>query len=343
MFLRDRWYAAALSEELAGKPLARTILGEPVVLFRTEDGVAIALEDRCVHRQAPLSLGTVIGDTLRCGYHGLSFDRTGACVRVPGQRTIPPGARVRAYPVVERQGFAFIWMGDPAAADPATVYDFPYATRAGWRALYARLYAKCNYRLLIDNLMDLSHLAFAHATTIGSMGVAENVDMKVERDGDRVRVTRWMLDIAPAPAHVLATNDTRNVDRWQTIEFTPPGCVWLAVGSAVAGTGIRDGRRDGVLLDRHSLHLITPETQATAHYFWVMTNDTAQVDRTQERILYEQSLKAFNEDLAIIEGQQQRLDSGRPTVDVNADAGVLQVRRVFDRLLDAQAFGPISA
>jgi vanillate O-demethylase monooxygenase subunit len=145
-----------------------------------------------------------------------------------------------------------------------------------------------------------------------------------------------MLDIPPAPAHVLATNDSRNVDRWQKIEFTPPGYVWLAVGSAVAGTGIREGRRDGVLLDRHSLHLITPETDRSAHYFWVMTHDAAQVDRSQESILYEQSLKAFNEDLAIIEGQQQRLDPGRPTIDVNADAGVLQVRRVFDRLLATQ-------
>jgi vanillate O-demethylase monooxygenase subunit len=136
---------------------------------------------------------------------------------------------------------------------------------------------------------------------------------------------------------VRATNDTRNVDRWQVIEFTPPGYVWLAVGSAVSGTGVREGRRDGVLLDRHSLHLITPETPATTHYFWVMTHDTAQVDRAQEGILYEQSLKAFGEDLAIIEGQQRRLDPARPTVDVNADAGVLQVRRVFERLLDREA------
>ena len=111
MFLRNRWYVAAFSEDLAGKPLGRTLLGEPVVLFRLADGAPVALEDRCVHRQAPLSLGEVVGDALRCSYHGLCFDATGACVRVPGQRAIPPGARVRAYPVAESQGFVFVWIG----------------------------------------------------------------------------------------------------------------------------------------------------------------------------------------------------------------------------------------
>jgi phenylpropionate dioxygenase-like ring-hydroxylating dioxygenase large terminal subunit len=123
------------------------------------------------------------------------------------------------------------------------------------------------------------------------------------------------------------------------IEYTPPGYVWLQVGSAVAGTGIRDGRRDGVILDRHSLHLVTPETATTTHYFWTTAHATAQVNRDQEAILYEQSVKAFNEDLTIIEGQQQRLDAGIPTVDINADAGAVAVRRLFDRLLAEEAGG----
>ena len=95
MFLKNRWYVACLSEELTDRPLGRKILGEPVVLYRKADGTAAALEDRCCHRQAALSLGEIEGDNLRCGYHGLLFDGTGACIEVPSQKAIPPGAQVR--------------------------------------------------------------------------------------------------------------------------------------------------------------------------------------------------------------------------------------------------------
>jgi phenylpropionate dioxygenase-like ring-hydroxylating dioxygenase large terminal subunit len=337
MFLRNCWYVAAFSEELGDSPLGRTLLGEPIVLFRLSDGSPVALEDRCVHRQAPLSLGDVTGDTLQCRYHGLAFDRSGTCVRVPGQRTIPPGARVGAYPVVERQGFVFVWIGAPARASEHAPYDFPFADMAGWRRLHAQFYANCNYRLLLDNLMDLTHLTFAHKTTIGTPGIVDQADVRTERDGDRVRITRWMLDIESAPAHVQALGYAGKVDRWQIIEFTPPSFVWLKVGSAVAGTGAPQGRLDHVLLDRNTLHAITPETAATAHYFWTTTHEAARLGPAQETVLYEQTVKAFHEDLAILQGQQKRLDPAMPTIDVNADAGAIQFRRVLDRLLSEQS------
>lgn len=344
MFLKNRWYVAALSQELENRPLGRIILGEPVVLYRVSDGSAAALEDRCVHRQAPLSLGVVVNDTLQCGYHGFQYDRAGQCVGVPGQSQIPPGACVRSYPVRERQGFVFVWPGDPALAEQNEPYDWSWVDQPGWRGLYAKFHARCDHRLLIDNLLDLTHLAFAHGTTIGNMAVAEQADTQYERDGDRVRITRWMLDIPPAPAHVKATGYAGNVDRWQIIEFTPPGFVWLKVGSAKAGTsagtnaemGAPDGKMNGVLLDRHSLHAITPATEDTTNYFWSTAHDTAQVGPDQEQVLYEQSVKAFNEDLVILEGQQQHLNPGIPTVDVIGDSGQIQARRVMERLISAE-------
>jgi phenylpropionate dioxygenase-like ring-hydroxylating dioxygenase large terminal subunit len=102
MFLRNSWYVAARSAEVARKPLARILLNEPVALYRKEDGTPVALEDRCCHRQLPLSMGRLEGDELRCGYHGLKFDASGTCVEIPGQTAIPPQARVRAYPLLER-------------------------------------------------------------------------------------------------------------------------------------------------------------------------------------------------------------------------------------------------
>ena len=126
-FIRNHWYVAALSGEVADRPVGFTVLDEPIVLFRDTAGAVIALEDRCVHRQAPLSLGTVLGDRLQCGYHGFTYDRTGACVLVPSQDRIPPNAAVRAYPVRERQGMVFVWTGDPALSRTREPYDFPYA------------------------------------------------------------------------------------------------------------------------------------------------------------------------------------------------------------------------
>ncbi len=335
MFLKNRWYVAGFSEEISGKPLGRRIMDEPVVLYRDAAGKPVALEDRCCHRQAALSLGEIEGDNLRCGYHGLLFDRGGACIEVPGQKTIPPGARVGSYPVREQQGFVFVWIGDADKAGSVEPYVHPYLDRDGWKRQHAQFHAKCGYQLLIDNLLDVTHLTWAHKSTIGAAGVVDGAEVKFERDGERVRIHRWMMDIAPAPAHVLAFGYNGNVDRWQTIEFAPPGFVWLKVGVAKAGSGAREGNMAEVLMNRHTLHAITPESETTSHYFWTNMSETA-VPAAQEKAIYEQSVRAFNEDLVILEAQQQRWNEAIPTIDLNADAGALQARRVMEQLLAAQ-------
>ena len=335
MFLKDRWYVAGFSKEITAAPLGRTLLGEPLVLYRQSDGSPVALEDRCCHRQAALSLGDVEGNNLRCGYHGLLFDPSGACIEVPSQKKIPPGAHVKHYPATERQGFVFIWMGDERTADKITPYDHPYLSREGWRTQNAQFYANCNYRLLIDNLLDVTHLSYAHKSTIGASGVSNTAEVNYERDGENVVIDRWMMDIAPAPTHVQATGYNANVDRWQRIEFTPPGFVWLKVGIAKAGTGARDGDMSGLLMNRNTLHVITPETETTSHYFWVNANEET-VTPDQEKVIYEQSVTAFNEDLVILEAQQQRWNEAIPTIDLIADAGVMQARRLLDSLLTTQ-------
>lgn len=336
-YIKSDWYVAALSSEVAGRPVGFTVLDEPIVLFRDSAGAVVALEDRCVHRQAPLSLGTVVGDRLQCGYHGFTYDRTGSCVLVPSQDRVPPGAAVRAYPVRERQGMVFVWTGDPALSATREPYDFPFGDGDGWSLHTARLYGRFDYRLLIDNLLDLTHLSFAHKSTIGSAGLARDDDTSTERDGDKVRVTRWMPDIEQAPAHVEITGFDGNIDRWQIIEFTPPCFIWLQVGTAKAGTGGRDAAPRDTLLDRHALHVMTPETATTTHYLWVMATRAGTLSPEQEKILHDRSIQAFNEDIAIIEGQQSRLDTNRTIVDVGADAGQLAGRRLLERLVAQDA------
>ena len=158
MFMRNCWYVGAWDHELEDGPLGRILLGEPVVFYRKADGTPVALEDRCCHRHAPLSKGVLVGDNIQCPYHGLTYDRTGRCVEIPGQERIAGTARVRAYPIVERQQFVWIWMGDPKRADVAAILDYPYHDQPErWPHRRAMFPIEANYMMIIDNLMDLSH------------------------------------------------------------------------------------------------------------------------------------------------------------------------------------------
>src|SRR5690349_291338 len=95
-FLRNAWYVAASANEVGRIPLPRLLLGEPIVFYRRGDGTSVALEDRCCHRRAPLSKGKIVDDRLQCGYHGFTFDASGACVAIPGQDSVPTRIGVRS-------------------------------------------------------------------------------------------------------------------------------------------------------------------------------------------------------------------------------------------------------
>ena len=164
----DHWYPLAWSDELKpNRPLGRRYAGEPVVLFRNASGRLFALEDRCAHRQVPLSMGVVDGDRLKCGYHGWAYDGgSGRCVDVPylGSKTLPNG--VRTYPVCEVDGLVFIYPGDPAYAEArrptalAGRADPKYKTRRLDRTL------KCHYSFAHENLFDMNH-QFLHRKQMG--------------------------------------------------------------------------------------------------------------------------------------------------------------------------------
>jgi vanillate O-demethylase monooxygenase subunit len=338
MYLKNCWYVAAWDHEVGAKPLARTILDRPVVLYRASDGKPVALEDRCVHRQAPLSIGSVEGDNIRCGYHGLLFDRTGACIRVPGQTRVPPGAAVRSYPVVERWRWVWIWMGAPERADPALIPDYHWNDDPEWVSVGDRFHVKGGYRLLVDNLLDLTHVQFVHGSTLATDRVAD-FPVEVSRDGDRIRVDRWIMDGPPPPMFARAGNVTGNVDRWQLITWSPPSHFVIDVGCAKAGTGARAGNRAHGF-EMYSNHTITPETAKTCHYFWHHARNFNRNDPSVTEFLRQAAGGAFFEDVGIIEAQQRSIDGLRPDsprIDINADGGVLQASRVLDRLIAAEA------
>jgi phenylpropionate dioxygenase-like ring-hydroxylating dioxygenase large terminal subunit len=338
MFVKNGWYAASWKKDLGEKPIARKIMGESVVLFRGADGKAAALEDRCCHRAAPLSLGEVVGNDLMCGYHGLKFAADGRCTDIPGQKEISERARVRSYPVVERWNVVWIWPGDPAKADPAKIEELPWLDSPEWTATPGYLHLKSNYLLLIDNLLDLTHVAYVHKRTIAGDPREATTPTKTERVENGIRNGRWMIDFVPPPLFAKAGNFTTNVDRWQHVTWKAPATVYLDVGCAKTGTGAPQGdRSQGISI--WSTHLATPETEGSTHYFFCFARNFKLGDEAMSKLLYEGSKATFMEDLEVLERQQEMLPTGAidGLFDIQNDAAQLQMRRMMRQMAMAEA------
>ncbi len=338
-FVRNAWYVAAWPHELDEGPIGRTLLGEQIVLFRDPSGNAAALEDRCCHRGAPLTEGRVVENGLQCGYHGLVFDASGRCVEVPGQDAPPNEARVRAWRVVERQQFVWIWMGDPAHADESAIVDYPFHDQPRqWPHRKAVMHIKCNYTMMIDNLMDLTHLAYIHRKTVGADPKATvNAEMKISKTDTGVRFIRWMPDSNPPPTYVRGAGFKGRVDRWQEFDYVVPSCVTQWTGALDVGKGAKENReQDGFHL--RIFHGITPETPSTCHYFWSSAHGYRQDDPEATEQMYNEIYPTFVEDVAMLEGQQTRVarDPGRPLVGIRADAALMQARRALRHAIEAE-------
>jgi len=349
MFLRDYWYVAAWDHEIGAAPFARTILNEPVVFFRKEDGSPVALEDRCCHRHVPLSRGTRVGDNLRCWYHGLTFDSNGTCVRVPGQASIPPNARVRAFPVIERNHWIWIWMGDPGAADPALIPDFKWMDHPDWGCKGTYYHVRCQYQLIIDNLLDLTHLAFVHDSTIGNAAVVEAAEVTAKGGDNDVTVVRWMIDNPPPPTYSkMMKGYTGNVDRWQIIHWAPPGNIRLFTGAApsAASQGWTREKFDALMTDTppggigmRNLDSLTPETETTTHYFWAQAHDFDAHEPAVTDAFFKQIDIAFRQDWELFEVQQAAIERrpDAPRINIAVDKGPMMARRMLARLLEKEA------
>lgn len=344
MFLRNVWYVAGFSADLKPRDrIGRKVLGEPVVLFRTGSGVLGALEDRCCHRAMPLSDGHVDDEIIRCCYHGLEFSTQGACTRVPGQDRVPRQASVRKYPVVELDDVIWIWMGDESRADPALVPRHPWHNRSkwAWRSVYYHLDA--GWELLVDNLMDLTHLAYVHAGTIG--GNAEmhfRTQTHAVSEGNKVKVTRHMPNSIAPRTYIDAAGFTGPIDRWQEVEFEPV-VVRVNTGACDAGTGALEGNRDSAFC-MVVLHGVTPETDKSTHYFWsIATNAT--VDPGIAETVFDQVAVTIKEDQAVLEAQQRCIDAspGGKFIDIPGDVGSNQTRRLLRTLLEAERQSAVAA
>jgi phenylpropionate dioxygenase-like ring-hydroxylating dioxygenase large terminal subunit len=339
MFLRNAWYAAAFDRSVSRALLPLKILGESVVLYRTErgDGV-IALENACPHRKVPLSMGRVIGDSIECGYHGLTFAPNGNCVRVPGAGRIPKGARVRRYPTLCRYGLVWIWMGSPEHSDAEKVFPVDHWQDPAWgRNQGDTLDLNCNYLFVTDNLLDPSHVAWVHRSSFGSEECAHE-PVQVTASDSGVAVSRWIRNADVAPFYAPFVRFQGRCDRLQHYEVRFPchaviRAVLLPAG-AVAADPIADER--AFVMD--SYNFMTPVDAHHTRYFWFQLRNFAPDDSTISEQMVAGVRAAFEEDRRILNAVEAGFAEARtPNIDLAVDSGPLRFRRRLARLIEAES------
>jgi vanillate O-demethylase monooxygenase subunit len=333
-FPMNRWWVAGFSWELKDKPLARTYLNRPMVLFRTPDGKVAALEDRCCHKELPLSCGAVEDRGLRCGYHGLLFNQSGTCIEIPGQDKIPSRAKVQSYPLVERDQILWVWVGSTPDAQPQDEPPaYPVHSDPRYKFGGDSYHYDAPYQLIHDNLLDLSHLGYVHLKTIGgNPSVHMNAKVDVTQEGDVVKVVRLMPGSEPPPTYAQAWPFKGRIDRWQEVESHISHMrIWT--GAMDAGSGrLDDPEREGFHM--RGLHGVTPETDVSAHYFWTIATNPHPDKQDVTKLVVDQTAATFLEDKVIIEAQwnNQKRFPVRSQIDIHVDIGPNRARRVIDRL-----------
>jgi len=334
-YVRNAWYVAAWTPDLAdASPLAITVLGERIVLWRAE-GRLHALEDRCVHRLAPLSLGRCEGARLRCMYHGLLFDTEGRVAEIPGQDLIPATARVRSYPVVDRHSWAWVWMGDPALADPRLIPPAVGFDDPDWVLGRGYLDYAAEARLINDNLLDFSHLSFVHANSFGAGPQFAASQPRITPLDRGVRFERWIAGSLGASARKSATP----VDSWSTYDFLVPGVLLMWSGNFRPGTaeacgGERPDYADAIGGVTFTSQAVTPTGDRTARYFFSWGPHRAHGDEGLRDTLMGVAAMAFAEDKTMIEAQQRVIDATPDprVMPIAHDRGVTLFNRLVERL-----------
>ncbi|MDF2180531.1 aromatic ring-hydroxylating dioxygenase subunit alpha [Neptuniibacter sp. CAU 1671] len=340
-FLKNAWYVAALSEEIVGEELfARTILSESVLFYRTLEGKPVAMSNRCPHRFAPLNIGKREGDTVTCHYHGLTFDAQGECTNNPhGNGKIPQACKLNTYAVEERDGFIWIWMGEQDKADPSKIMDCSCLTRNPDSAVaHTYMHNKCNYELVTDNIMDLSHIDHLHGPLINTNGKLSPLLPKVSEAGDNITV-RW--DWLADPAMLLfAQNLARPEDtanQFFEVVWHAPSNMQLTVGAV---QDAEDYHQDGLVL--YDFHIMTPESATTTHYFFASTRNYMMDDAAYNKAKMDGMIEAFTlEDKPVIEAQQREMGGidllGLNPVLLSSDAGGIRVRRKLRSMIEAES------
>lgn len=343
-WVTNAWYVAGWDYEIDRSPLSRTICGVPTMFYRKLDRSVVAMRDACPHRLLPLSMGLREGDSIRCKYHGLRIGPEGVANEMPlKSQSVNNRVCVETFAVAEKHRFVWVRVGDKARADPALIPDLWPCSAGGWTFDGGSYAIECDYRLLIDNLMDLTHETHVHS---GSIGRPELMEAPIETrvDGDRVFVTRWMPGVDAPPFWRGALKKDGPVDRWQICQFILPSAVIIDVGVALVGAGASIADHDqgvrGFVVD-----VMTPATATSTNYFWGMARNFDIDDAGFTARFRQQQAGVFAEDVEILEAQQRSI-AANPDLKLNAyniDEGRVRARQLIKRAITKSVTEAIAA
>jgi vanillate O-demethylase monooxygenase subunit len=351
MLIRNAWYIAAEPNELHAGLVSRTILGERLVIYRTATGTLGALQDRCPHRLAPLSLGKVVGESLRCGYHGAEFGTDGRCLKVPGQSAVPGAACVRSFPVLERHGYIWVWMGDPdRAGDVSTIpQGFAPGGDPRWIGCYGRFESiRADYRLINDNLFDITHAEFVHPESFGGSEVhfyrnarpgSEFVDRgmtyRIEENSVHFRTCAKNLGMDGAPFWRQMLAHSRGLKSWDfPVDYKMEVSWWAPAYSSFHVIVAPCDQPNGERAEIYNFHAAVPETETSSHYFYRSVRNYGDVSMNQ---LYADATNfVFGQDKAILEGQQNVIGArdllDAAPISFKGDRLQIEARKILARL-----------
>jgi phenylpropionate dioxygenase-like ring-hydroxylating dioxygenase large terminal subunit len=344
MYLNNIWYVAAWSSDLGEELITRTICEKPVLLYRKTNGDPVAIGNLCPHRFAPLHLGKRIGDDVQCGYHGMVFGESGKCVLNPHHGgVISPAMKVASYPVLEKYGAIWVWMGEADNADPALIPDFSCYTAPGFTTICGMMDVAANYELITDNLLDLTHADFLHEGTLSSEAITVSKLETIEQEST-IWGNRWCPDgIAPPVWSQLmqgqmGVDTSTRIDHWLYMRWDAPAHLLLDVGICEVGKT----RDDGVWV--YTGHHLTPISPTRTLYYWTVCRNHA-IDDPDVSAFWQGSIDyAFAvQDKPMIEAQQaaigtMHVDDLKP-VGIPADMAGGKSRRALSRLIADEAKG----
>jgi phenylpropionate dioxygenase-like ring-hydroxylating dioxygenase large terminal subunit len=343
--IRNCWYVAALGAEVNRELKQRTLLGRSVLMYRTEDGKAVIMQNRCVHRHFPLSKGRLEGDNVVCGYHGMTYNTEGTCVFMPSLAKPPTHAKLPSYPVAEQGPLVWVWMGDPGAADPALVPATPWLADPAWATVSGQFHMQSNYVAMHENLLDQTHFPILHADTVGTPEYSRS-ELALKVEGDVVGIHRELRRAAAPPIYAIPMKlGGRMVDRFSDSRFASPALhvAHAKIVDLEAAPGQASEYRVNIT------HLFTPETQGSIHYWWFNSRDFGLDDQAASAYLVEASNKAYQEDVEALGWIQQEVEKDEgPVAELSfgPDRPGLAMRKILLRLAmqesPAQAVMPIA-
>jgi phenylpropionate dioxygenase-like ring-hydroxylating dioxygenase large terminal subunit len=346
-WIHDSWYVIAWDHEIppteSTEIFTRTVLNEPIIVYRTTDNQLVAMQDRCCHRHAPLSKGKREGDCIRCGYHGLKFNPQGQCIDAPGIAIIPEKARVKTYPLNVKNRWVFVWMGDISKADATLLPDNFSCDHPDWQYKPGYFHYATPYLLICDNLLDFSHLSYVHEKTLGGSTAIAQAVPTIEKTFDTygkqngIKVSRQVHNVPAPPFYQKFRSFTENLDRWFIYEFFLPGTLLMHSGGRPTSDAKDDLSR---AVQLHSCQTLTPETDSTTHYFFQQSHRKNALDETSAQAMTESIFTslvgAFNEDRDMITAQHQniRINPDVQMLPLAMDSALAQFRRLIDSRLN---------